>query len=97
MHGNVWEWCQDDWHDNYTNAPKDGSAWIGQSYYAVLRGGSWFTVLKAAVPLLVTTTIGTSAATSTSILVFVLSALLGGLSSPLHSCAFALYSFFLYP
>ncbi|MFM6254344.1 MAG: formylglycine-generating enzyme family protein, partial [Dolichospermum sp.] len=26
MHGNVWEWCQDDWHENYINAPDDGSA-----------------------------------------------------------------------
>jgi formylglycine-generating enzyme required for sulfatase activity len=42
MHGNVWEWCQDDWHDNYANAPKDGSAWTSQSGNAnVLRGGSW--------------------------------------------------------
>ncbi len=28
MHGQVWEWCADDWHDNYENAPTDGSAWI---------------------------------------------------------------------
>ncbi|MDB9534654.1 bifunctional serine/threonine-protein kinase/formylglycine-generating enzyme family protein [Dolichospermum planctonicum CS-1226] len=42
MHGNVWEWCQDDWHDNYTNAPEDGTAWISQSGNAkILRGGSW--------------------------------------------------------
>ncbi len=42
MHGNVDEWCQDIWHDNYDNAPKDGSAWeVGESKYHVLRGGSW--------------------------------------------------------
>jgi formylglycine-generating enzyme required for sulfatase activity len=28
LHGNVWEWCMDDWHDNYENAPSDGSAWL---------------------------------------------------------------------
>ena len=28
MHGQVWEWCADDWHNNYGNAPTDGSAWI---------------------------------------------------------------------
>ncbi len=42
MHGNVWEWCQDDWHDNYEGAPDDGSAWIsGNSIIKVIRGGSW--------------------------------------------------------
>jgi hypothetical protein len=28
MSGNVWEWCEDDWHDNYNGAPTDGSAWV---------------------------------------------------------------------
>lgn len=41
MHGNLWEWCADDWHKNYINAPTDGSAWISQSKNFVLRGGSW--------------------------------------------------------
>jgi formylglycine-generating enzyme required for sulfatase activity len=43
MHGNVWEWCQDVWHDNYNGAPTDGSAWEsgGDSSLRVQRGGSW--------------------------------------------------------
>ncbi|GAB4276175.1 MAG: hypothetical protein Fur0025_01100 [Oscillatoriaceae cyanobacterium] len=43
MHGNVWEWCQDVWHDNYDNAPTDGSAWETgvKSNRRVVRGGSW--------------------------------------------------------
>jgi formylglycine-generating enzyme required for sulfatase activity len=43
MCGNVWEWCQDEWHGNYINAPTDGSAWSnGSNNYMSLRGGSWF-------------------------------------------------------
>ncbi|MGH9803026.1 MAG: formylglycine-generating enzyme family protein, partial [Blastocatellia bacterium] len=43
MHGNVWEWCEDLWHDDYKQAPADGSAWLsgGDSSRRVLRGGSW--------------------------------------------------------
>ncbi|OKH26216.1 serine/threonine protein kinase [Hydrococcus rivularis NIES-593] len=43
MHGNVWEWCSDRWHDNYEGAPVDGSAWLSESEdaYRLLRGGSW--------------------------------------------------------
>ena len=43
MHGNVWEWCQDYWHDSYEGVPTDGSAWIegGNSERRILRGGSW--------------------------------------------------------
>ena len=43
MHGNVWEWCADSWHDNYEGAPSDGSAWdaSNDSGSKVLRGGSW--------------------------------------------------------
>jgi cysteine-rich repeat protein len=44
MIGNVWEWVQDDYHDNYDDAPVDGTAWnenpsTGQKVY---RGGGWF-------------------------------------------------------
>jgi formylglycine-generating enzyme required for sulfatase activity len=43
MHGNVWEWCEDVWHDGYGGAPTDGAAWLsgGDVKYRVLRGGSW--------------------------------------------------------
>jgi formylglycine-generating enzyme required for sulfatase activity len=43
LHGNVWEWCQDVWHDDYKGAPKDGSAWMdgGNQARRVLRGGGW--------------------------------------------------------
>jgi len=39
MHGNVWEWCQDGWHDNYQNAPENGAAWDGDYSRVILRGG----------------------------------------------------------
>jgi formylglycine-generating enzyme required for sulfatase activity len=43
MHGNVWEWCLDHWHDSYVGAPIDGMAWIDQEQDSnrLLRGGSW--------------------------------------------------------
>jgi formylglycine-generating enzyme required for sulfatase activity len=43
MHGNVWEWCEDNWHRNYRgNPPTDGSVWSGgDESYRVVRGGSW--------------------------------------------------------
>ena len=57
MHGNVWEWCSDIWHENYNGAPVDGSAWDdldknhlinlrqklndNDNHSRLLRGGSW--------------------------------------------------------
>ena len=51
MHGQVFEWCEDDWHDDYEGAPTDGSAWIKRGWLwgwsksprntKVVRGGSW--------------------------------------------------------
>lgn len=44
MHGNVWEWCQDKWHDNYNQVPDEESTWVvnndGDDFF-VVRGGSW--------------------------------------------------------
>jgi formylglycine-generating enzyme required for sulfatase activity len=48
-HGNVWEWCADNWHNNYEGAPEDGRAWINEKEndfndkmnLMLLRGGSW--------------------------------------------------------
>ena len=50
MHGNVWEWCLDEWHDSYEGAPTDGRAWLDAAErekskesvkIKLLRGGSW--------------------------------------------------------
>jgi formylglycine-generating enzyme required for sulfatase activity len=44
MHGNVWEWCEDDWQSDYNSAPSDGSAWLESDRKIskqLLRGGSW--------------------------------------------------------
>jgi formylglycine-generating enzyme required for sulfatase activity len=46
MHGNVWEWCEDHWHDSYNFAPGDDQPWLIPAAAAdakrLLRGGSWF-------------------------------------------------------
>lgn len=45
LHGNVWEWCEDDWHGSYEGAPTDGSAWVYETRTEtnrLLRGGSWY-------------------------------------------------------
>ena len=46
MHGNVWEWVEDVWHDDHSGAPIDGSAWTDREGKEsdrdrVVRGGSW--------------------------------------------------------
>lgn len=43
MHGYLWEWCADAWHDTYRDAPPDGAPWNsdGDRTRRVLRGGSW--------------------------------------------------------
>jgi formylglycine-generating enzyme required for sulfatase activity len=42
VHGNVWEWLEDIWNENFQGAPADGSAWLkGDPNYRVIRGGSW--------------------------------------------------------
>ena len=43
MHGNVWEWCEDEFHESYNGAPVDGRAWVSSTMAAILviRGGGW--------------------------------------------------------
>jgi formylglycine-generating enzyme required for sulfatase activity len=43
MHGNVYEWCFDHWHDSYKGAPTDGRPWLSDDENArrIRRGGSW--------------------------------------------------------
>ena len=42
LHGNVWEWVEDRWHDTYEGAPEDGTPWLqGGESRRVMRGGCW--------------------------------------------------------
>jgi formylglycine-generating enzyme required for sulfatase activity len=90
MHGNVMEWCEDDWQKNYINAPINGSALISRSNIKMLRGGSWYYNPDDCRSAYRYDNIST-----TTILVFGLYVVVRrGLSSPLYSCSFALCSFF---
>jgi len=43
MPGNVWEWCEDRWHDTHDGAPGDGRARTeGEAPTRVIRGGGWW-------------------------------------------------------
>jgi formylglycine-generating enzyme required for sulfatase activity len=46
LHGNVWEWCEDHWHDRYNFAPGDDQPWLipaaADDELRLLRGGSWY-------------------------------------------------------
>jgi formylglycine-generating enzyme required for sulfatase activity len=47
VHGNVWEWCDDAWHESYDGTPPDdGSPWQqgGDASQRVVRGGCWINV-----------------------------------------------------
>jgi formylglycine-generating enzyme required for sulfatase activity len=48
FHGNVWEWVEDCWHENYSGAPTDGASWVsgGDCRRRVLRGGFWSNGLR---------------------------------------------------
>lgn len=47
LSGNVMEWVEDCWHDSYTRAPKDGSAWVNKGCEnRVIRGGNWASAIE---------------------------------------------------
>lgn len=101
MHGNVWEWCLDDWHDNYEGALTDGSAWFDENNNlsqktgrAVLRGGSCSGSPGNCRSAYRDNCYGRVNISTTALLVFVLFASLGGLfNNPLYFSPFSLYSF----
>jgi formylglycine-generating enzyme required for sulfatase activity len=71
MHGNVWEWCLDKWHNSYEGAPTDGSAWmegdsLGESPGGCCAAGRGSTAPGSAARLTASTSSRTTA-TSTSV------------------------------
>ena len=94
MHGNVWEWCEDSWHENYNGAPNNGNAWeIGENdnHYRMLRGGS-VRLQFGGLSYVVRVASETGAPLPTTTSVFGLSWLSPGLLSPLLFNPFALYT-----
>jgi formylglycine-generating enzyme required for sulfatase activity len=49
MHGNVFEWCADPWHENYEGAPINGAIWEdgGDDSFRLVRGGSWNSIPRS--------------------------------------------------
>ena len=47
LYGNVWEWCEDVYHENYVGAPTDGGAWLAPAGSCrIVRGGAWITTAQ---------------------------------------------------
>jgi formylglycine-generating enzyme required for sulfatase activity len=47
MHGNVWEWVQDNWHEGYAGAPTDGAVVPGgDPSMRTKRGGGWYSLVS---------------------------------------------------
>jgi len=94
MHGNVWEWCADTWHNNYQGAPDNGTAWMNENenQMQVLRGGSWYDT-----PASCRSSYRYSLSPDCSASCFGFRVVLGGVArtfhSPLRSCVLALYPF----
>lgn len=52
MHGNVWEWVEDEWHENYEGAPTEGLPWTKNSGEGMESASRWLLVLQSVVSAL---------------------------------------------